>query len=332
MAVRERSISLPIVLASVAVILSIALLVGWTLVFSRYIEVTSEPSGNVPVLILGIISFVIIMAVMVVIVVFLVREILESRKHYRFMDSVTHELKSPLAAMRLSAQTLGNPKVTSEQRERLRQMILSDVDRLTIVIDDILVAGRLDGLPGAIEWVEVNLHDLIEESLTVVCRRYDVSEDTIRNEVPQDVWLLTDRSALGVAVSNLVDNGLKYSDVPRSFTVRLVDRPKGAKELRFIDQGIGIRLAEQRRVRRRFYRVADEAVRRRHGTGLGLYIVNGLVSRVGASFQIRSRGEGQGTTMVIRLPKKYLRVRESEDCSTRDVAMSTRGEALVEKE
>src|SRR5690625_3614210 len=89
MALRERSISLPIVLASIAVALSIALLVGWTLVLSRYIDMTKGHAGGVPILVLGIISFVIIMTVMVLIAVFLVREILDSRKQYRFMDSVT---------------------------------------------------------------------------------------------------------------------------------------------------------------------------------------------------------------------------------------------------
>ena len=318
MAVRERSISLPIVLASVAVALSIALLVGWTLVFSRYIEVTRETTANVPLLILGIISFVIIMVVMVLIVVFLVREMLESRKHYRFMDSVTHELKSPLAAMRLSAQTLGNPKVTEEQRERLRGMILSDIERLTVVIDDILVAGRLDGMPGQIQWVDVDLREVVDASITAVSRRFETSADDIQNEIPPGAVLRTDRSALDVVVSNLVDNALKYSDVPRYLRVRLVPTAKGAQDLIFEDHGIGIAPAEQRRVRRRFYRVANEAVRLRHGTGLGLYVVNGLVSRIGASFRVHSEGEGKGTTMVVRLPGKHLRVGEGSRAPDRD--------------
>lgn len=305
---RERSISLPIVLASVAVALSIALLVGWTLVFSRYIEVTREPTGNVSVLVLGIISFVIIMAVMVLIAVFLVREILESRKHYRFMDSVTHELKSPLAAMRLSAQTIGNPKLKDEQREGLRKMILSDIDRLTQVIDDILVAGRLDGLPGQVEWVELPLRESVDEYISSVARRFDMEGDRIENLIPAGVTLRTDKGAFGVVVSNLVDNALKYSDAPRSLTISLEESPKkGKRDLKFQDGGIGIRREEQRRVRRRFYRVANESVRLRHGTGLGLYVVNGLVSRIGASFLIHSDGEGKGSTMTIRIPAKYLR-------------------------
>lgn len=306
MAVRERSISLPIVLASVAVALSIALLVGWTLVFSRYIEITSARSGGVPLLVLGIISFVIIMVVMVLIVVFLVLEMLDSRKHYRFMDSVTHELKSPLAAMRLSAQTMANPRVNDEQREKLRTMILADIDRLTVVIDDILVAGRLDGLPGAIEWVEVDVAQMVDECIEAVVRRYDTDADLIENEIPHGIKLRTDRSAFHVVISNLVDNAMKYSESPRDVAIRAFRTRGGGVNVCVQDNGIGISSAEQRRVRRRFYRVPSEAVRQRHGTGLGLYVVNGLSSRIGATFRIRSDGEGQGTTMILGLAPKHL--------------------------
>lgn len=306
MGVRERSISLPIVLASVAVALSIALLVGWTLVFSRYLEISSARAGGVSLLVLGIISFVIIMVVMVLIVVFLVLEMLDSRKHYRFMDSVTHELKSPLAAMRLSAQTMANPRVTAAQQDKLRTMILADVDRLTVVIDDILVAGRLDGKPGAIQWVEVDVAAMVDECIDAVARRYDTDADLIENEVPHGVRFRTDRSAFHVVMSNLIDNAMKYSESPRDIAVRAHRTRGGGVNLSVQDNGIGISRTEQQRVRRRFYRVPSEAVRQRHGTGLGLYVVNGLASRIGASFRIRSEGEGHGTTMVLGLPSKHL--------------------------
>lgn len=306
MAFRERSISLPIVLASVAVALSIALLVGWTLVFSRYIEITKARAGGVPLLVLGIISFVIIMVVMVLIAVFLVREILDSRRHYRFMDSVTHELKSPLASMRLSAQTMANPRVKPEQSERLRQMILADIDRLTSVIDDILVAGRLDSGSNKLQWSEVQLVDAVDDALEAVLRRYESDGDVIENLVPDSVVLRTDKASFSMLVSNLIDNALKYSDRPRAIRIELYRASKGGANLCVIDAGIGISSAELRRVRRRFYRVASEEVRQRHGTGLGLYVVNGLASRIGAQFRIYSEGEGRGTTMILRMPEKYL--------------------------
>lgn len=297
---------MPIVLASVAVALSIALLVGWTLVFSRYMEITKARAGGIPLLVLGIISFVIIMAVMVIIVVFLVREILESRKHYRFMDSVTHELKSPLASMRLSAQTMANPRVNEEQRERLRRMILSDVDRLTGVIDDILVAGRLDAGAERLQWADVSVKDSVDDVFEAVLRRYETDEDSIENLVPESLCLNTDRSSFTLLVSNLLDNAMKYSDAPRTIRVEAYRGRGGAVSLCVVDDGIGISAVELRRVRRRFYRVPIEAVRQRHGTGLGLYVVHGVASRLDIGFRIRSAGEGQGTTMILRLPAKLV--------------------------
>lgn len=306
MALRERSISLPIVLASIAVALSIALLVGWTLVFSRYIQITKELTGGVPLLVLGIISFVIIMVVMVLIAVFLVREILESRKHYRFMDSVTHELKSPLASMRLSAETMGNPKANEVQREKLRRMILADVDRLTGVIDDILVAGRLAPNTGRADWTEVALSALIDRAIEAVTRRYDTDDDRIENFVPASLTLRTDRASFEIMISNLIDNAVKYSDAPREIEIEVFRANRGDLNLCIRDRGIGISPVELRRVRRRFYRGATVEVRQRHGTGLGLYVVQGIAARLTGGMRVRSEGEGQGTTVLLRLPAKGL--------------------------
>lgn len=307
MALRKRSISLPIVMASVAVGLSIAMLVGWTFVLSRYIAITKGQAGGVPILVLGIISFVIIMTVMVLIAVFLVREILDGRKQYRFMDSVTHELKSPLASMRLSAQTMANPRVNPEQRERFRRMILADVDRLTSVIDDILVASRLDSMAGKRTLADVHLAELIDDTIEMVARRYDTDDDTIENLVPSSVVLHVDRAALSIVLSNLVDNAVKYSDSPRELRVELFAGRKGGANLCVTDNGVGISASELRGVRRRFYRATRETVRQRHGTGLGLYVVHGVAKRIGAKLHIVSTGTGEGTTMIILLPKRSLK-------------------------
>lgn len=307
MALRERSISLPIVMASVAVALSIALLVGWTLVLSRYIDMTKGRSGGIPIMVLGIISFVIIMTVMVFIAVFLVREILDSRKQYRFMDSVTHELKSPLASMRLSAQTMANPRVNEEQRERLRRMILADVDRLTSVIDDILVASRLDSSAGRSTRSSVALSSLIDDTIEMVARRYQTHEDTLENLVPESLIFYGDRAGTAIVLSNLVDNAMKYSDTPRTLRIEAFRRENGGVNLCVSDRGIGISAAEIRRVRRRFYRSPNEDVRQRHGTGLGLYVVHGVAKRLGVALHIASEGEGKGTTIVLGFPKRRLR-------------------------
>ena len=137
------SISTPIIMASIAVPLAMALLVGWTLVFAREIADHGAAAGSVWLLVLGVVAFVTIMTVMVMFTIFLGREILEVRRQDSFIDSVTHELKSPLASIKLGLQTLGREGVPEDKRELLRDMMLGDVDRLSDFVDDILQASRL---------------------------------------------------------------------------------------------------------------------------------------------------------------------------------------------
>lgn len=306
MAERRRSISLPIVLASISVALSIALLVGWTVLLSNYIDLTREVGAGVSYMVLGIISFVCIMVIMILIAVFLVREILDSRKQIRFIDSVTHELKSPLASMRLSAETLATRKLTAEQREKLQRIILSDIDRLTLFIEDILYAGKLEMRAEPIERRRIDLDVFFAESAGPIIRRYDMSPEQLSLSIPDDLVVYSDRAILLTIFNNLVDNACKYSESPKKVKVT-AELQKGRKvRIAFEDNGIGIAPKELKRVRRRFYRVPSENVRRRHGSGLGLYVVNGYVRRLGGDMQIRSSGLGKGTIVTVTLPQGEL--------------------------
>ncbi len=299
---RTRSISLPIALASIAVALSIALLVGWTIVFARYIKMTREVEGTVPILVVGIVFFVFIMVAMMIVSLVLVREILDSRKHTRFLDSVTHELRSPLASMKLSAETLGRDSLAEEQRERLRGMILKDVERLRILVDDILAAGRLEQRSEATHANEVHLAELVDSIAESVRRRHGIAEGELENRIASDLVIRSDRASLRLILSNLIDNAVKYSDRPAAVVVDTGTASNGCLEIRVQDRGIGIRGIELKRIRRRFYRVPSEEVRQRHGTGLGLYVVDGLVRRLDGRLKLRSEGLGKGTTAVVRLP------------------------------
>jgi signal transduction histidine kinase len=302
MAIRQRSISLPIVLASISVALSIALLVGWTLLLARYIDLTREVGAGVSYMVLGIISFVSIMVIMILIAVFLVREILDSRKQIRFIDSVTHELKSPLASMRLSAETLSSRKVSDDQRDKLQDMILDDIDRLSLFIEDILHAGRLEMKSEPLDRQRIDLAEFCRENATPILRRYGMSWDQFHIRVPDDLVLYTDRAILLTVFNNLVDNACKYSEKPRRVRLTADRISKGRVQIRVEDEGIGIAPKELKRVKRRFYRVPDEDVRTRHGSGLGLYVVNGYARRLGGSMEISSPGRGKGTTVKVVLP------------------------------
>jgi signal transduction histidine kinase len=293
-----RSISIPIVLASIAVGISIALLIGWTLL----VALTPGMSEHIWLLIAGIASLAAIISVLVMFSVFLVREILEVRRQNSFIDSVTHELKSPLASLKLCLQTLDRPEVTPKQRQELRQMMIDDVERLSIFIDGVLEASRLSQPTKGHELTEVDLEPLLRHCVEAVAKRYRTPEEAIQVEVADDLRLLTDPTALEVVVKNLIDNAVKYSDEPIRVRVQARRRDKKTALIEVRDSGIGIPRQHLKRIFGRFYRVPGEAVRARRGTGLGLFVVSALVRNLGGRLQARSEGAGQGTCMGVLLP------------------------------
>lgn len=300
-----RSISLPIILSSGAVALSIALLVGWTYLVVRNEELAADIRGNTWLLATGIGALTVIMTVLILFTVFLVREIREVRRQTSFIDSVTHELKSPLAALKLCLETLARPDLPDGQQELLRNMMLDDVERLTAFIDRVLTATRLTGdLRPSQHLSDISLAELAARSAAGAARRARVPEGTVRVQVPADLVITTDEVALSAVLENLVDNAIKYSQAPPQVTVSAASGPKGQVTIEVQDRGIGIPRTHLRRVFERFYRVPDEAVRSRRGTGLGLFVVNALVRSLGGSVEALSPGSGQGATLRVILPSR----------------------------
>ena len=302
---KRRSISLPITLSSVAVALTITLLVGWTLVIARNMDVLRESVvGNISLLVGGIVSFIMIITVLVMFTVFLVREISEVRRQTSFIDSVTHELKTPLASLKLAAETLARPELPSDRREQLRVMMLQDVQRLVSLVDGILDASRLlGGRREAGDLGEVELGELVDGVVAEVVRRHHVDPECIQVEIPNDLFVVVDPTAMRTVVSNLIDNAIKYSDAPPHVDVSAGRSEDGKSiELRVRDQGIGIAKGDLKRIFQRFYRVPEEAVRARHGTGLGLFVVAALVKGLGGKIEAQSAGVGTGTTIRVTLP------------------------------
>ncbi len=299
---QTRSISGPIIYGSVAVALSTALLVGWIYVIVGNQELTQQwAASNVWLLVAGIASFTAIITVLVLFSVFLAREILEVRRQTTFVDSVTHELRSPLASLRLCLETLRRPELPAQQGERLYEMMRSDVERLTGFIDDILEATRLGHGGRGHAAVSIDLNRLVQRCIATVGRRHAVDQDMFHIHIPDHLSIVSDPTALEIVVKNLLDNAVKYSDPPAD--VSLTAALDGAHlRIEVADRGIGIPRRDLERVFDRFYRVDDEAVRTRRGTGLGLFVVNALVRGLGGRLNAHSDGPGTGTRMTIVLP------------------------------
>lgn len=296
-----RSISFPIVLSSVTVALTIPLLVGWTFFTVQNLERTREVAQNTWLLVAGVVSFVIIMTVVVLFSVFLVREILEVRRQYTFIDSVTHELKSPLASLKLCLETQRRPELKEEQRDELRGMMLEDIDRLASFIDDILESSRITHGRRELLLSEARLPDVVQRCVDNIVKRHRVREGGITVDIP-DVVLTIDETALETVLRNLLDNAVKYSG--QSLEVSLVARVEAGATLvvEVSDRGIGIPRKHLKRIFERFYRVPGEAVHAQRGTGLGLYVVASLVRNMGGRIDARSDGPGHGTTVRVMVP------------------------------
>jgi signal transduction histidine kinase len=306
MARRRRirsSISTPITLGAITVLLSLALLVGWSFLLGQKIMRSADIAVDVWLLVLGALSFVLIITVLVLFVVSLARGIIEVRKQDSFIDSVTHELKSPLASLQLCLETLGREGLEVDAREQLRTMMLEDVDRLRAFIDDVLEANRLSyARAGMLNLSDVSLADLAEDCAEAVRARYKLMPEEITIDIESELVVSTDRAALGLVVKNLIDNAAKYSGRPARVEVRGRRDAEGRVLIEVSDRGIGIDSKNLKRVFHRFYRVEDEEVRQRRGTGLGLFVVWALVKQLGGKVRASSEGRGQGTTMRVELP------------------------------
>ncbi len=295
-----RSISVPITFGAVTVPLSAALLVGWTIFTARRINDSGE---SLWLLVLGVISFVVIMSVLVMFTIFLAREILEVRRQDTFIDSVTHELKSPLASIKLCLQTLARTDLPEDKRETLRRMIHDDIDRLSAFIDDVLQASRLAHEDVGTDLDTVNVRSIVDQAVETVVARHRVPASCVEVEVPGDLSVTTDRAALEIVMRNLIDNAVKYSGRPAQVHVLAVSEATETR-IEVSDRGIGIPVTDLGRIFQRFYRVPDEGVRKRKGTGLGLFVVSALVRNLGGKITARSEGQGKGSTFVIRLPHR----------------------------
>jgi signal transduction histidine kinase len=297
-----RSISLPIVLSVVAVLLTVAVLVGWVLVIRENQLLTQQIWGNYWLLTAGTISLALIICVLVLFSVSLVREILEGRRQQMFIDSVTHELKSPLASIKLCLDTMERDGLSDVQRLDLRKMMLTDVERLSVFVDDILQASRIAHGRRSQTWMMVDMTQAVGSAMESIRRRYELPPGAFVLRAPPKLETFSDPTALEIILKNVLDNAVKYSAANGVVEVDLAPLDPGLLSIVVRDHGIGIERTQLRRVFQRFHRSPDPRVNERSGSGLGLYVVQRLVRNLGGRIRAESPGRDQGTTMRIHLP------------------------------
>lgn len=278
------------------VVLALALNVGWILLNWR----------EVALLVLGIIFFGLIITGLVLNTTFLVREIRRNEQHDAFINAVTHELKTPLASMRLYLETLKSREVSEERRQEFYNIMLADGDRLLHTVEQVLHAGRTAQKKRALNLAHIDLGRLVRECLEVALLRHGLDAAAIRYiESPEasGAGVSGDREELRAAVSNLLDNAVKYSDKNVHIEVEVAPLDDRTLTVRVHDSGIGIHRNQLKRIFKRFYRVPGHFMARFKGTGLGLFIVRSIVERHGGRVYAESEGLGRGSTFTIQLPR-----------------------------
>jgi signal transduction histidine kinase len=294
---RAKKIVFFVTLGACLVGLALALNVTWIVLNWREV---------VP-LVLGVIFFILIIAGLVVYTVFLVREIHKNEQQDSFLNAVTHELKTPIASLRLYLETLQSRQLTEAQHQDFYRIMLEDTDRLLGTVEQILKAGEARHASGKKNWEKVDFSTIVAETVDLTRLRHHLpSQDLLFAGSPDEkIYLRGNPQELRTAVFNLVENAVKYSGEKKEIEVDLLTPDIDTILLRVRDKGVGIPHPELKRIFKRFYRVASSANGRVKGTGLGLFIVRSIARRHGGDAFAESEGTGRGSTFTLRLPRVY---------------------------
>jgi signal transduction histidine kinase len=234
---------------------------------------------------------------------FLVREIRRNEQHDAFINAVTHELKTPVASIRLYLETLQTRAVEETKRQEFYRTMVEDSDRLLATIEQVLRTGRIGSTSRRrLELSRIDLNGVIEECLTRTRALHRLLPEALQYRPGPAVSVLGDPDEVRAAISNLIDNAVKYSG--SAVQVLVETRPVDDKfvSVRVRDQGPGIPKMELKQIFKRFYRVPGPLATRVKGTGLGLYIVRSVAKRHGGRAWAESEGPGRGSTFILHLP------------------------------
>jgi len=248
-------------------------------------------------LLAGILIFGLILTVRTV-----VREIELSRMKSDFVSTISHEFKSPLSSIRQLSEMLQSGRIPAEEyRQQYYNVLVEQSERLSLLIDNILDFSKLEEGRKEFDFEMVEISSLLQEIVTAIQDQVRHKDFNIQLEIEESLPLIkADRAAISQAITNLIDNAIKYSGEARNIIVRTFTEHPYLMIL-IKDFGIGIRKEEIDKVFERFYRGGDELTRKVKGSGLGLTLVKQIVEVHNGNIDVESE-PGKGSTFSIRLP------------------------------
>lgn len=299
----RKSFKWPIFLAIIMIVLIVGLTVAWV-ILNVFGAVTNErPALYWTLLAVGSVMFALVLTGVIVYLVWSIQQIDLNRRQSNFLDAVTHELKSPIASLKLYLQTLNRRSLPDEQRSQFYSSMMEDVERLDRTISQLLEVAKLQqdrSLQDKPEWLRVD--EIVDKISQKLCDEHAFNPKDLQLDIPP-CELKALRSDVEILVRNLLDNAIKYAGSPPKVSIiGTISRDEKELRLVFQDNGNGIPRHLRRAIFKRFYRVGDELERSKPGTGLGLFLVRSFVKRMGGSIHVDDSTKQRGSKFVLQIP------------------------------
>ncbi len=214
-----------------------------------------------------------------------------------FFLSITHELKTPIAATKLQLQTLQKQKLSEQIQQELIVNALIETERLNALIDNVLLASRLDAGEFIFTLIQKNISELVLKTVNRYYKR-EINSGELQVKVTNNIFGEIDETTFPSIITNLIDNAIKYSPDQKEIVIEL--SIKNNKPILIVgDAGCGISADDKEKIFAKFFRAGNEETRRAKGTGLGLYIVNYIVNNHNAKIKVKNN-QPKGTVFEIQ--------------------------------
>ena len=305
---KRRSLHLPITLSVLLMALNVVLMVCWIVLLAQL--------GSWNALTVGTVVFALILIVSGFYLFLNVKEVRLNQRQSNFVDSVTHELKTPIASLRLYLDTLRLRQVDARQQAEFLDVMDGELIRLDHLINQLLEVARLDAIGQESDPEDVELESLLRRCAEAACRHHKKSLEEVLSFRIEPAVIRARRMLLEMIFGNLIDNAIKYGAVQPRVDVSVQVTERGRVLTRISDNGEGVPHQLRNRIFKIFYRGGSELERRQKGTGVGLYIVRTLVGLLKGQVRVLDRGTDAGTMFEVDLPGRAMVGDSLEDASS----------------